>query len=115
MYSMDLIDVQGEIIKPLFSGIRIYKWSKRLLVNAVLYINRTSCQWRNLPNDFPSYKTVFNFYSCACKKGLWNEILVLLVDKTRKKAGRKPSLTYGIVDSQSVKTVYSSSCHGIDG
>ena len=85
------------------------------MVNAVLYINRTGCQWRNLPNDFPPYKTVFSFYSRACKKGLWDEILVLLVDESRKQAGRKPSPTYGIVDSQSVKTVYHSNNRGIDG
>ena len=111
MYSTDLTDAQWEIIKPLFAGI----WSKRTLVNAVLYINRTGCQWRNLPNDFPPYKTVFSFYSRACKKGLWDELLVLLVDETRKGAGRKPSPTYGIVASRSVKTVYHSSCRGVDG
>ena len=65
----------------------------RTLVNAVLYINRTGCQWRN---DFPPYKTVFSFYSRAYKKGLWDEILVLLVDESRKQAGRNPSPTYGI-------------------
>ena len=112
MYSTDLTDAQWEVIKPLFARMRIYKWSKRTLFNAVLYINRTGCQWRN---DFPPYKTVFSFYSRACKKGLWDEILVLLVDESRKQAGRKPSPTYGIVDSQSVKTVYHSNDRGVDG
>ncbi len=115
MYSSDLTDAQWEVIKPLLAGMRIYKWSQRTLVNAVLYINRTWCQWRNLPNDFPPYKTVFSFYSRACKKGLWDELLVLLVAQTRKRAGRKPSPTYGIVDFQSVTTVYHSSCRGVDG
>ena len=93
IYSTDLTDAQWEVIKPLFAGMRIYKWSKRTLFNAVLYINRTGCQWRN---DFPPYKTVFSFYSRAYKKGLWDEILVLLVDESRKQAGRNPSPTYGI-------------------
>ena len=54
MYSTDLTDAQWEIIKPLFAVMRIYY--------------RTGFQWRNLPNDFPPYKTVFSFYSRACKK-----------------------------------------------
>ena len=115
MYTTDLTDTQWERIKPLLIGLRNYKWSKRILINAVLYVNRTGCQWRNLPNDFPPYKTVYSFYSRACRKSLWDKILRSLVEETRIRAGRNPSPTYGIVDSQSVKTVYGSQFIGIDG
>lgn len=115
MYTSDLTDTQWERIRPLLTGYRTYKWSKRILINAVLYVNRTGCQWRNLPKDFPPYKTVYSFYRRACQKSLWDKILQSLVEETRVKAGRNPSPTYAIVDSQSVKTVYSSQFRGIDG
>ena len=65
MYTSDLTDTQWERIRPLLTGYRTYKWSKRILINAVLYVNRTGCQWRNLPKDFPPYKTVYmNWFIC---------------------------------------------------
>ena len=100
MYTSDLTDEQWALIRPLFKGMRIYKWSKRLLVNAVFYLNATGCQWRNLPKDFSLYQTVNSFYNLARQDGL---------------NGRASSPSYGIVDSQSVKTVYHGVAQGIDG
>ena len=64
-YPTDLTDSQWAIIEPLFSGMRNRKWSKRELVNAVLYLVKTGCQWRQLPHDFPPYSTVHSFYRRA--------------------------------------------------
>ena len=61
-YETDLTDEQWEVIAPLFSNMRKYKWEKRELVNAVLYLVKTGCQWRNLPHDFPPVFTVHSFY-----------------------------------------------------
>ena len=58
-YETDLTDEQWEIIEPLFVGMRKRKWEKRELVNAVLYLVKTGCQWRNLPHDFPPAFTCF--------------------------------------------------------
>ena len=49
-YETDLTDEQWEIIEPLFVGMRKRKWEKREWVNAVLYLVKTGCQWRNLPH-----------------------------------------------------------------
>ena len=51
-YSSILTDEEWEEISPLFKGMRNLKWSKRELTDAVLYINKTGCQWRQLPHDF---------------------------------------------------------------
>ncbi len=91
------------------------EWSKRELTNAVLYLVENGCKWRNLPHDFPPYSTVHSFYRRARLSGLWDRILEHLVKKTRKDAGRKETPSYGIVDSQSVKTVGASEDRGIDG
>ena len=114
-YPSDLTDTQWEAIKPHFVGMRTYKWSKRELVNAVLYFEKTGCQWRLLPHDFPPFPTVWSFYRRAKLSGLWERILCDLVEKTRVNAGRNPEPSYGIIDSQSVKTTSSSEQRGIDG
>ena len=55
------------------------------------------------------------FFRRATEKGLWDKILQHLVEMTRKKAGRNPTPTFAIVDSQSVKTVYASKQIDFDG
>ncbi len=114
-YATDLTDRQWEIILPLLSHLRVYIWSKRELINAVLYLVKTGCQWRNLPHDFPPWKTVYSFFRRAVKTGLWDAILLRLVEITRKNAGRTASPSYAIIDSQSVKTTAASDERGIDG
>ena len=114
-YESDLTDDEWNEICHLFTGMRHRKWSKRMLVNAVCYLIKTGCQWRQLPHDFPPYKTVYSFFSRAYKSGLWDKILEHLVRRTREKAGRPVEPSYGIIDSQSVKTIFSGDERGIDG
>ena len=114
-YPSDLTDEQWEEIKPLFWNSRTYKWSKRELTNAVLYIVDSGCKWRQLPHDFPPYSTVYSFYRRAEISGLWDEILEHLVKKTRTDAGRNENPSYAIIDSQSVKTTAACEERGFDG
>lgn len=114
-YPSDLTDAQWEAIKVNFRGMRNRKWDKRELVNAVLYYEKTGCQWRLLPHDFPPYATVWSFYRRAKQSGLWERILYDMVEKTRVQAGRDAAPTYGIVDSQSAKTTSAAENRGIDG
>ena len=73
------------------------------------------CKWRNLPHDFPPHTTVSNFYYAAVKSGLWEKLLNALVRNTREKSGQKAEPSYGIIDSQSVKTAGRAENKGIDG
>ena len=114
-YPTDLTDAQWQQIEPLFANTRTYKWSKRELTNAVLYLVDSGCKWRQLPHDFPPYSTVHSFYRRARITGLWNAILQHLVKITRKNNGRKEAPSYAIIDSQSVKTVAASEQRGFDG
>ena len=119
-YDTDLTDEQWEFLEPRFveytgNYTHTEDWSKRVLVNAVLYLLKTGCQWRLLPNDFPPWSTVHSFYRRARLKGLWQLLMDDLVVLARLVAEREPSPTYGIIDSQSVKTIYASEERGIDG
>jgi transposase len=96
-YSTDLTDKQWEMIEPIFrsnKGANLAKHPKKVLVNAVLYLVKTGCQWRLLPNDFPPYSTVWSFYRRAVKSGKWEKALDLLVKKTaneQEKNLRRPT------------------------
>jgi len=119
-YPTDLTDKQWELIEPVFRrhtgnyGHRS-KWSKRELVNAVLYLVRSGCQWRMLPKEYPPHNTVHAFYRRMRLAGIWEEILSILVKKTRVYAGRNPNPSYALIDSQSVKTTGAAKERGIDG
>lgn len=114
-YPTDLTDSQWAAIAPLFVGMREYKYSKRELLNAVLYVVDNGCKWRALPHEFPAWQTVYSFFRRAKETGLWDKILQHLVKVTRRRAGRNPNPTYAIIDSQSVDTAYKSEQVGYDG
>lgn len=117
-YPSDLTDSEWELIAGFFKFGNYGNKSvhdKRLLVNAVLYLTKTGCQWRQLPNDFPSWSTVHTFFRRARLKGIWEAILKELVKKSRNEMGRNTEPSFAIVDSQSSKTTGASEHRGIDG
>ena len=114
-YTSDLTDSQWEMIKDFFPVGNKSKYEKRELVNAVLYLVKTGCQWRNLPSDFSKWKAVSMFYYRAQKKGTWEEIQRMLVKKTRIEKGKNENPTYALIDSQSAKTTSASDERGYDG
>jgi transposase len=114
-YPSDLTDVEWAIISDFFKCGHRALHEKRILVNAVLYLTKTGCQWRQLPNDFPNWSTVHSFFRRARLRGLWEVILKKLVQKSREQMGRNAEPSYAIVDSQSSKTTGASTDRGIDG
>ena len=89
-YSTDLTDKQWTLVRDIIPkekrGKHFVRHSKRELINAVLYLNKTGCQWSLLPNDFPPYKTVSSFYHRARESGLWQKIMDALVKKNQGKS-----------------------------
>ena len=91
------------------------KYEKKKLVEAVLYVTKTGCQWRQLPREFPPWQTVYSFFRRAKSRGVWEKVLQSLVQKSRLQMGRKAQPTYGVMDSQSVKTTSGCESRGFDG
>jgi transposase len=107
-YSTDLTDEQWQILEPMIPGQspkgRPRKYAMREVLNAILYQVRNGGAWRNLPHDFPPYRTVFYYFTKWRKCGVWRKIHDKLHEMVREKAGREAQPSAAIIDSQSVKT-----------
>jgi transposase len=73
------------------------------VLNAILYVLTTGCQWKQLPKDFPPKSTVHDYFVEWHCDGTLTRIHHALYAHVRELAGREPTATTAIVDSQSVK------------
>ena len=76
----------------------------REVFNGILYLNRTGCQWRTLPHDLPCWGTVAYYFYRFRDDGTWQKIHDQLREQVRRHAGKEPTPSAAIIDSQSVKT-----------
>ena len=86
----------------------------RAVVDALLYIAWTGCQWRALPERFPPVSTVQRYFYAWRDDGLWRTINFHIVAEARMALGREASPTAGVIDSQSAKTVDVAGSRGYD-
>src|SRR6185295_6917805 len=104
-YPSDLTDEHWQRIEPFLPlakpGGRPRKTDLREVVNAILYLVRSGCQWRMIPHEFPAWKTVYNYYRVWIAQDVWHEILFFLRWDVRTQAGRDPQPRVVAIDSQS--------------
>ena len=120
-YETDLTDEQWEVLQPLLP---VRQWrpggpgrppcDRRRVLNGILYVNKTGCQWRMLPKDFGPWETVYGYFRRWRRAGVWERVMTELRQVERRCQGRLAAPSAGAIDSQSIKTATQSQEVGFD-
>ena len=107
-YPTDLSDAEWKVLEPFVpavkAGGRPAEHTRREIVNAILYVLRSGCQWRMLPHEFPPWGTIYTYLRNWRREGTWQRIHTALHEQLREAEGRHGQANAAILDSQSVKT-----------
>lgn len=106
-YPSDLTDAEWALVEPLIPPAKRGGGKRsvdlRCVVNGLMYVLSTGCQWRAIPKDLPARSTVHDYLDLWDYDGTLERIHHTLYVACREQAGRQASPTAGIIDSQSVK------------
>ena len=106
-YPSDTSDEQWALIEPLLPAVRTggrpEKHPRRAIVDAILYVVRTGCAWRQLPADFPPWQTVYWYFVRWEEAKVTEKILPVVRAQLRLQEGRNAEPQRRVIDSQSVK------------
>jgi len=117
-YPSDLTDEQFALLEPLLPpakpGGRPREVNLHDIIDGILYVNRTGCQWRALPHDYPPWSTVYHYFRTWRNDETWQLLNETLRPQVRVQAGRPPTPQTAYIDSQSVKSSHLPSAVGYD-
>ena len=108
-YSSDVSDKEWRVIEKVLnkrkglSG-RPPPRDARMLWDAMFYVTKNGCFWRDLPRDFGDWKRVYNYFNTLKHRGILDEVMDEIRTTLRVVEGREARPSIGIIDSQSVKS-----------
>ena len=107
-YPSDMTDEEWGLIEPLIPPAKKGGGKRRVnmreIVNGIMYVLSTGCQWRAVPKDLPPRSTLFDYLDLWNYDGTIERIHHALYVKCREMMGREASPTACVIDSQSVKS-----------
>lgn len=107
-YPSDVSDKEWTILEPLLpthpAKGRPWAWSHREMVNALFYVLRTGCAWRQLPHDMPPWQSVYSRFRKWRKRKIWSQVQDVLRGIARECSDRDVEPSALVIDNQSVKT-----------
>ena len=107
-YPSDLNDAEWDHLSeyfPVYEGhCRPRKYSYRSIIDGIRYVERTGCQWRYLPKEYPPWDTVYHYHRKWRKEDKWQKIMEDYREEIRVKEGKNAHPSVAIIDSRSVKT-----------
>ena len=120
----DMTDEEWELIEEFFPTWsapgtigRPAKHNKRDIVNAIMYVSATGCQWRALPDSYPNWNTVHRYHLRWSRDGTWERVGTHVGRLVRQAEGRNEDPSAGIVDARTVRggSTVTSPSRGYDG
>jgi transposase len=92
-YQSDVSDREWQIIRQLFPQRsrlgRPPRYQRREVFNAIMYVTKTGCPWRDLPHDLPPWRLCYHYFASWEKLGLWQRLNDALREKVRQKSAKK--------------------------
>jgi transposase len=119
-YPSDLSDAVWAVIEPLMpvrdlrKGGAVRMYGDRLVLNAILFVLRSGCQWRMVPRDLLPWDAAYRWYATWRQDGTWDRIHDALRDQVRIADGRDPCPSAGVLDAQSILTSEGGQARGFD-
>jgi putative transposase len=120
-YLTDLSDEQWVLLQPMLpertwcpGGPGRPPCDVRRVLNGILYLNKTGCQWRLVPKDFGHWSTIYGYFKRWRRDGVWARVMEALHQWERRDLGRKLEPSADSIDSQSIKTATQNEEIGFD-